>query len=142
MQIFKHFLQDEFGSILSAEAVVIGTISVIGVSAGLSAASKSVDAELLEFASAIRHLDQSYSVSKVEIDGDWSAGSSYKQPNVKESMKELEKSYPKEKKEAEKQAEQLKKELFQQEENKSEKAPPKKRRKKAAMKEDVSLRSS
>ncbi|WP_417848909.1 hypothetical protein [Thalassoglobus sp.] len=131
MRIFKQLLQDEFGAILSAEAVVIGTIAVIGVSVGLNAASKSVNAELFEFASAIRHLDQSYSISKVEIDGDWSAGSAYTQPDVKKSINELEKSYLKEKKEAEKKLQQLQKELMEREKEKeSEEDPRKKRRKK------------
>ncbi|QDT33475.1 hypothetical protein [Thalassoglobus polymorphus] len=130
MRIFKQLLQDEFGAILSAEAVVIGTIAVIGVSVGLNAASKSVNAELFEFASAIRHLDQSYSVSKVEIDGDWTAGSAYTQPDVKKSMKELEKSYLKEQKEVEEKLQQLQKELIEREKEAEEQETPRKKRRK------------
>ena len=107
MRIFSRLLQDEFGAVLSAELVVVGTLAVVGATAGLSAASKSIDAELYEFASAIRHLDQSYSASRIEIDGDWSAGSAYTQPNLKKSLKELEKSYAKDKKADAQRAEKL-----------------------------------
>ncbi len=107
MRIFSQLFQDEFGAVLSAEVVVIGTIAVIGATAGLSAASKSIDAEMYEFASAIRHLDQSYSASRIEIDGDWSAGSSYTQPDLKKSLKDLEQSYLKDRKADEKRAEKL-----------------------------------
>ncbi len=132
MRIFSRLLQDEFGSILSAEVVVVGTIAVIGATAGLSAASKSIDSELYEFASAIRHLDQSYSASRIEIDGDWSAESSYTQPDLKKSLKELEKSYLKDKKADAKRAEELRRAAIAEQEkvDAANKAPTKKRTKK------------
>ncbi len=50
----RDFWNDEFGALLSAEAAAIGTITVIGATAGLSVASKAVNAELGEVALAIR----------------------------------------------------------------------------------------
>lgn len=93
MGLFRNLLQDELGSVLSAEAVVVGTLVLVGASAGLKSATNSIDSELYELAASIRHLDQSYSVERVEIDGDWSAGSAYTQPDLQKSLDELEQSY-------------------------------------------------
>ena len=90
MNTFKKLFADEFGSILSAELVLVGTVGLVAVSAGWRSLSRSVDAELFELASAIRNLDQSYSVAQVEIDGNWSAGSEYIQPSAEASVDELE----------------------------------------------------
>ena len=137
MRIFSQLLQDEFGAVLSAEVVVISTIAVIGATAGLSAASKSIDAEMYEFASAIRHLDQSYSASRIEIDGDWSAGSSYTQPDLKKSLNELERSYLKDQKADSKRVEKLRRSAIAEQEkvDAAKKADVKKRGKKRPKKD-------
>ncbi len=81
--------RDEIGMILSAEAALLGTVAVIGTTVGLSAVSHSVNAELTEVASAFRSLDQSYHFEGRHGCGAWTAGSSYRQPCVEESLEEL-----------------------------------------------------
>lgn len=133
MKTLSHLLSDEFGAVLSAESVVVGTLVVIGATAGLSAASRSVNAELLEFASAIRSLDQSYFVQPVEISGDWSAGSAYTQPDVEESLKALQRGYE----------ENLKREEeLKQDEQSEQKSLPERRRSKATKKKKATATSS
>ena len=46
MNIFTRFLQDERGFVLSAEAVLLGTVGVIGATVGLGAVAESVNDEL------------------------------------------------------------------------------------------------
>ncbi len=81
--------QDEIGVILSAEAALLGTVGVIGATVGLSTVNKAVNDELTEVASAFRSLDQSYHFEGRHGCGAWTAGSSYRQPCVEESLKEL-----------------------------------------------------
>jgi len=89
MQLVKDLWQDEYGLILSAEAVTVGTIGVLGAVAGLSMASTAVDEEMKEFAYAIRSLDQSYGYVGHQSCRAWSAGSSYRQQDVQVSLSEL-----------------------------------------------------
>lgn len=93
IKMFERLLSDEFGSILSAELVLVGTVGLVAVSAGWRAMSRSVDAELAELAAAIRHLDQSYSVDPIEANGGWHAGSAYTQPAIEQSVAQLDKQY-------------------------------------------------
>jgi hypothetical protein len=81
--------RDEIGVILSAEAALLGTVAVIGATVGLSAVNKSVNDELTEVASAFRSLDQSYHIEGRHGCSAWTAGSSYRQPCVEESLEEL-----------------------------------------------------
>lgn len=89
MQLVKDLWQDELGLILSAEAVTVGTIGVLGAVVGLNMASTAVDAELKEFAFAIRSLDQSYGYVGHQSCRAWSAGSSYRQQDVQVSLNDL-----------------------------------------------------
>jgi hypothetical protein len=91
MTWIRDFWNDEFGALLSAEAAAIGTITVIGATAGLSVASKAVNAELGEVALAIRSLDQSYAFPGHGSRGGrvFTAGSSYTQPPVEKSLDEV-----------------------------------------------------
>ncbi len=89
MQLAKELWQDEHGLILSAEAVTVGTLGVLGAVVGLNMASTAVDAELKEFAFAIRSLDQSYGFVGHQSCRAWSAGSSYRQQDVQVSLQEL-----------------------------------------------------
>jgi hypothetical protein len=81
--------RDEIGVVLSAEAALLGTVGVIGATVGLSAVNKAVNDELTEVASAFRSLDQSYHIEGRHGCGAWTAGSSYRQPCVEESLEEL-----------------------------------------------------
>jgi hypothetical protein len=89
MNLLKTLWTDEAGVILSAETVLLGTVGVLGATVGLSAASKSIDGELTDFARAMRSLDQSYHVEGVRHGTAWTAGSSFKQAPVEESLKAL-----------------------------------------------------
>jgi len=80
---------DESGMILSAEATLLGTVGIVGATVGLSAASRAVDDELKEFALAVRSLDQSFAFEGQRSEFAWTAGSSYTQPPVKESQRQL-----------------------------------------------------
>ena len=59
MRLLNEFWSDENGVLLSAEAVVVGTVAVVGMTAGMSVVATSVSEELKDVASSIRSLDQS-----------------------------------------------------------------------------------
>ena len=89
MSLFNTFLNDDSGMILSAEAVLVGTVGIIGATVGLSAAAKAIDAELTETALAIRSLDQSYSFQGQSCGTAWTAGSRFVQEPAFQSRAEL-----------------------------------------------------
>lgn len=89
MRVLSQLWSDESGVLLSAEAVVVGTVAVVGLTAGLTVVSQSVNDELKDVAFAIRSLDQSYSIPAQEGCGAMTAGSSFKQEPVEKSLKEL-----------------------------------------------------
>ncbi len=89
MQLVNDLWRDEYGLIVSAEAVTVGTLGVLGAVVGLNMASEAVDAELKEFAFAIRSLDQSYGYVGHQSCRAWSAGSSYRQQDVQVSLNDL-----------------------------------------------------
>ena len=76
---------DETGTIVSAEAVMVATLGVAGVTAGLDSVSKSVNEELQDVAFAIRSLDQSFSLQPRQSAGANVAGSRFQQTSVEES---------------------------------------------------------
>ena len=86
MGVFRELWSDEAGVILSAEAVVLGAVGVVGLTAGLSTVSSSVDSELQDLAFAIRSLDQSYEIPAQSSCGAYTAGSCFKQEPVEESL--------------------------------------------------------
>ena len=86
MRIFSELWSDEAGVILSAEAVVLGTVGVVGLTAGLSVVAKSVNSEFQDLAFAIRSLDQSYEIPAQQGCGAYTAGSSFKQEPVEDSL--------------------------------------------------------
>lgn len=86
MDVFRELWKDEAGVIMSAEVVVLGTVGVVGLTAGLSVAAKSVNAELLDMAFAIRSLDQSYEIPANVCCEAYTAGSSFKQEPVEKSL--------------------------------------------------------
>ncbi|MEK6259137.1 MAG: hypothetical protein AABP62_11025 [Planctomycetota bacterium] len=89
MQLVKDLWQDEYGLILSAEAVTVGTVGVLGAVVGMNMAATAVDEEMKEFAFAIRSLDQSYGYAGHQSCGAWSAGSCYRQPDVQVSLNDM-----------------------------------------------------
>jgi len=86
MGILRDLWKDEAGVIMSAEAVVLGTVGVIGLTAGLSVVADAVKGELKDFAFAIRSLDQSYEIPAQKGCGAWTAGSSFTQEPVEKSL--------------------------------------------------------
>jgi hypothetical protein len=113
MNLFAKLWRDEAGVLLSAEAVVVGTVAVVGLTTGLTVVAKSVNEELQDVAFAIRSLDQSYSIPAIEGCGARTAGSSFTQEPVKKSLAELttviEKAEKEEKTQAERMEQQMKK---------------------------------
>src|SRR3990172_9136564 len=87
-RILHSFWRDERGAVLSAEAVLLGSVAVVGVTAGAKMTATAVDAELNEAALAFRRLDQSYSYGGFGNCRAWTAGSCYHQPDVEDSCKE------------------------------------------------------
>jgi hypothetical protein len=114
MRLFRKLWQDELGVILSAEAVVVGTVAVVGLTTGLTVVAKSVNEELQDVAFAIRSLDQSYSIPALESCGARTAGSSFTQEPVQKSLDELCEVVRKAEKEEKSQAERLKKKVKKQ----------------------------
>ena len=89
MRLIQELWKDESGLILSAETVTLGTVGVLGAVVGLNAAGSAVNGELKEMAGAIRSLDQSYAFVGHRGCGAWTAGSCYIQPNVQQSLAEI-----------------------------------------------------
>lgn len=86
MRIFRELWNDEFGVILSAEAVILGTVGVLGLTTGLTMVSKSVNSELQDLAFAMRSLDQSYEIPAQYGCGAYTAGSCFRQEPVEKSL--------------------------------------------------------
>jgi hypothetical protein len=89
MKLLRQLMRDQRGYILSAEAALLGTIGVAGVTVGLGAVSKSLNDELAEVALAFRSLDQSYCIEGETGCRSWTAGSCFEQQDVEESRAEL-----------------------------------------------------
>jgi hypothetical protein len=89
MRALKVLWCDESGLVLSAEAVAVGTLGVVGAAVGAGAVAHSVNSELEEAAFAFRSLDQSFSIPEQRIGNAFVAGSSYTQKPVAEAHAEL-----------------------------------------------------
>ena len=63
MKIMQRLWNEETGAILSAEVMLVASILVIGVVAGLSSLRDSVVTELADVAQALANVNQSYSYS-------------------------------------------------------------------------------
>jgi hypothetical protein len=55
----KQLLNDEAGFILSSELVLVSTVGVLGLTAGLAEVSQNVNGELHDVGRAVRSFDQS-----------------------------------------------------------------------------------
>lgn len=132
MRILAKLWTDESGVLLSAEAVVVGTVAVVGLTAGLSAVATAVNEELKDVSFAIRSLDQSYEIPAQEGCGARTAGSSFKQQPVEKSLHELCEVFRKAEKEEKAQSERLKQQVQEQKKKKDaeeSKEQPRKRKK-------------
>ncbi|HIF01551.1 MAG: hypothetical protein ABGZ23_08635 [Fuerstiella sp.] len=90
MNLLSKIWRDEAGVLLSAEAAIVGTVTVIGVTSGLSVVATSVNEELKDVGFAIRSLDQSYHIpAQKGCAGAMTAGSVFKQAPVNKSLAEL-----------------------------------------------------
>jgi len=67
--MFQGFLRSEDGFLLSSEALLIGTIAVLGLLVGLVSIRDAVVQELGDFGQAISLLDQSYTYTGVNDAG-------------------------------------------------------------------------
>ena len=76
----RKLLADEVGAVVSAEMALLVTTGLLGASAGLESVSESVNSELHDFASALRGLNQNYSVSDRHSDRALVAASWFEQP--------------------------------------------------------------
>ena len=127
MNLFAKLWRDEAGVLLSAEAVVVGTVAVVGLTTGLTVVAKSVNEELQDVAFAIRSLDQSYSIPAIEGCGARTAGSSFQQEPVKESLAELTAVIEMAEKEEKTQAERLEQQMKKKDKNGEDSKKKKKR---------------
>lgn len=75
--ILQAFWQDEGGFIVSAELVLVGTLSVVGMVAGLSHLRGAVNDELIDIGDSLTSLNQSYSYSGFRGCKSFTAGSSF-----------------------------------------------------------------
>lgn len=89
MALWSEFWRDETGALISAEMLAVATVAVVGATVGMNMTTTAVNDELKELSFAIRSLDQSYSFAGHKGCRSWTAGSSYTQPDVKESLSEL-----------------------------------------------------
>jgi Flp pilus assembly pilin Flp len=90
MNLLSKLWRDESGVLLSAEAAIVGTVAVVGISTGLTVVAKSVNEELKDVGLAIRSLDQSYNIpARKGCAGGATAGSAFQQAPVKKSLAEL-----------------------------------------------------
>ena len=69
MNCFKRLWADEAGVVLSAETVMLGTIGVLGVTAGVGVMTSAMNEELLDMSRAFRSFDQSFQVTGYQVDG-------------------------------------------------------------------------
>ncbi len=76
LRIARSLWQDENGFVVSSELALVGTIGVLGLTAGLSEAAGNTRNELRDLGSAVGTMDQSFSytagdgrtVSYVDVD--------------------------------------------------------------------------
>ena len=148
MSLVSKFWKDEVGVLLSAEAAIVGTVAVVGISTGLTVVASAVNEELKEVGFAVRSLDQSYQIPAQQgCAGGMTAGSEFQQAPVKESLAELRevarKAEQAEQKRAQQgrqkrvqerprkvpQSERMRRQLQQQKQNKEAETPPRKVRK-------------
>lgn len=75
MKMLSRLWADEAGFVVSSELVLIATIAVIGLIAGLTTVRDQVVLELADVADAVSEVDQSYSFSAITGHASSTAGS-------------------------------------------------------------------
>lgn len=90
MHWLKSLWNDESGSVLTAEAALLGTMGLVGAGVGLNMASTSMDEEMKDVSRSIRHLNQSYEIRGFQGCRSQTAGSFYRQEDVRKSIERLE----------------------------------------------------
>ena len=63
--MFRNFVRSEEGFILSTEAVLIGTITVLGLIVGLAEIRNAVVQELGDYSQAVANLNQDFTYTSV-----------------------------------------------------------------------------
>lgn len=76
MNTLNTLLNDEAGFIVSAELVLVATITVLGMIVGLSEVALNVNNELEDVGSAFANINQSYKVQCTSGHKGWTNGSS------------------------------------------------------------------
>lgn len=132
MRLFSKLWNDEAGILLSAEAVIVGTVAVVGLTTGLTVVAKSVQEELTDVAFAIRSLDQSYHIPAQEGCQARTAGSSFTQEPVQKSLDELQVVIEKAEQQEKSQAQRLQQQLEKQAPDKKKTPDNKSKKKKKA----------
>lgn len=130
MRLLKTLWKDDAGIIMSAEAVMVGTIAAVGLTAGVTAVSHAVNEELKDVGFAIRSLDQSYAVPGMKSGHAWTAASHFQQEPVEKSHRKLAATIREAEKHDADVAERLERQLEKQKKSKGDrrKSAPKKRR--------------
>jgi Flp pilus assembly pilin Flp len=77
MSRFQKLVDDDSGFIVTIELILIATILVIGLIAGLAAVRDAVVSELSDVAGAVQDLNQSYQYTGVQGNSGASAGSAF-----------------------------------------------------------------
>lgn len=87
--LWTSFWNDDRGFLVTAEAALLVTMGVAGVTVGVHSTVRSIDGELRQASRAFRSLDQSYVHYGFASRGAATAGSSYQQEPVKKSLADL-----------------------------------------------------
>jgi len=66
LEILRRFFSNESGFLLSSEAVLLGTITVLGMIVGLAEVRNNVVQELGDFSQAVAWLSQDFSFTSIE----------------------------------------------------------------------------
>jgi len=66
LRTLQRFVSDEGGFLLSSEAVLLGTITVLGMIVGLAEVRNNVVQELGDFSQAVAWLSQDFSFTSIE----------------------------------------------------------------------------
>ena len=68
MNLIRLLWTDEAGVVLSAETVMLGTVGVLAMTAGVGAMSSAMNEELADVSRAFRSFDQSFQVTGYRVD--------------------------------------------------------------------------
>ena len=77
MDMLRNLLYDESGFVITVELILIVTILVLGLIAGLTALRNAITSELSDVAGAIQHVNQSYSIHGIQGNQEGSTGSDF-----------------------------------------------------------------